>query len=205
MYTPKHNEEHDHARIVAFMTAYNFATLVSAKAAGIKATHLPFVVESDGETVKLFSHFAKTNDHWKDLDAETDVLVIFQEPHAYVSPTHYEKHPAVPTWNYVAVHATGRPTLFHDAADKLRLLEKSVTQFEPSHLDYFKSLPADFLKTKLAGIVAFEIQISKLESRFKLSQDRTEAEKQAIIKTFAANPDKTVSKIGEMMKDNLSR
>src|SRR3954462_14835307 len=101
MYTPRHNLEEDTAKLYAFMKAHSFATLVTVKDARPRATHLPFMVEMVDERLTLYAHMAKANGQWTDFSDDVELLVIFQEPHAYVSPSHYESAHNVPTWNYV--------------------------------------------------------------------------------------------------------
>ncbi|HRI58716.1 MAG TPA: FMN-binding negative transcriptional regulator, partial [Saprospiraceae bacterium] len=114
MYTPSHFSFSEQGDIVDFMRRFNFATIMSQVEGLPFATHLPFVVEESSEgNLRLLAHFAKANPQWKSLEEQT-ALVIFSEPHAYISPSLYEKEQNVPTWNYVAVHAYGQATLITD-------------------------------------------------------------------------------------------
>jgi len=106
MYIPNAFREDDQATLVAFMRAHSFATLVSVVDGTPFATHLPLVISEESGQILLVGHLAKANPHWRALTA-SDSLVIFQGPHAYISPSLYEKRESVPTWNYIAVHAYG--------------------------------------------------------------------------------------------------
>jgi transcriptional regulator len=203
MYTPKHNREDDGAKLYSFMKEYSFATLVTSNDGVPKATHLPFLVETNTDAPRLWAHMAKANDQWRDFSDTRELLVIFQEPHAYVSPQHYEKHLSVPTWNYVAVHAYGHARIMDAPEEKLELLVRMIRHLDEAYLKQWDGLPEQFKKEKLSGIVAFEIDVTRLQGRFKLSQDRTVAEQQNIVKEFRASNDCVISKVGEMMQENL--
>jgi transcriptional regulator len=205
MYTQKHNREDDRAKLYSFMKEYSFATLVTSHDGVPKATHLPFLVETNTDALRLRAHMAKANDQWRDFSDTKELLVIFQEPHAYVSPKHYEQHLSVPTWNYVAVHAYGHARIMDAPEDKLRLLERMIRHLDEGYLTQWDGLPEQFKKEKMSGIVAFEIDVTRLQGRFKLSQDRTATEQQTIADEFCASSDSAISKIGEMMRENLKR
>lgn len=201
MYTPFHNRENDRAKIIAFMQEYPFATLVTTREGKITATHLPVLTDQRDGELCVRAHLARANTQWKDF-GETEALVIFQEPHAFISTRHYERSLSVPTWNYVAVHAYGVPRILESLADRLNMVERTVLQFE-GNLDQWNALPADFKHVKAAGIVAFELPVTRLEARFKLSQDRSQLEKENIIQTLSARPE-TERAIANMMAERLS-
>ena len=207
MYTPLHNRETDRAEIVAFMRAYPFATFITTRDAKISATHLPVLIEERDEIIFLTAHLAKANTQWMDFSDETqtpnDALVIFQEPHAFISTRHYERPLSVPTWNYVAVHAYGAPRILPELENRLKIVARSVLQFE-GNLEQWDSLPDDFRVAKANGIVAFEIKVSRLEARFKLSQDRTALEQTRIIESLEPSQETVERNIGEMMRARLN-
>jgi len=113
MYIPKHFAFDDVPQAVAFMQKYSFATLITAIGNHPEATHIPFITEQRGNDIVLTSHFAKANPQAISID-QTEALVIFTEPHAYISPSHYEKLQNVPTWNYIAIHAYGKAIIIND-------------------------------------------------------------------------------------------
>ncbi|HEX8852471.1 MAG TPA: FMN-binding negative transcriptional regulator [Pyrinomonadaceae bacterium] len=209
MYTPRHNREEDPARLRDFMREFSFAAIVTTRADGegsvdaphLHATHLPFLIDEDGGSVKLSAHMAKANPQWRDFDGARQALVIFQEPHAYISPRHYDERLSVPTWNYVAVHAYGAPVRLESNEEKLRLLRRMIGELDAVYLADWERLPETYVKQKLGGIVAFQIEVTRLEARFKLSQDRSPAERERIISELSASSDGTRTRLGRMMKE----
>jgi transcriptional regulator len=181
LYIPPHNRQEDPAKIAAFLRAHSFATLVTVGPDGApRATHLPFLVEGEpGDGLRLVGHLAKANRQADDLASagSTAALVIFQGPHAYVSPVHYEKPESVPTWNYVAVHAYGAVTILESDVAKRRVVDAMVRHYDPGYAARHEALPDEFLNAKLKGIVAFEMVVERVEARYKLSQDRTANER----------------------------
>ena len=203
MYTPKHNRAEDREQVLAFMRAYSFATLVTAHAGFPRATHLPFLVEADGERVRLLAHMARANEQWRDFAPAEQVLVIFQEPHAYISPRLYEQPLSVPTWNYVAVHAYGSVRVCDSPADRLAIVRRLIQHTDAGYLPQFDALPPDFVESKLKGIVAFEIDVDELQARFKLSQDRSENERRTIVSALSADSGAVRATIGALMAERL--
>jgi transcriptional regulator len=190
MYVPANHRMEDPAARLAFMRSHSFATLVSAGPGGaLQATHLPFVVEEQGGALRLLGHQARANPQWRELAAAGEVLVIFQGPHAYISPSLYQRQPSVPTWNYAAVHAYGSLRLLDGRDDKLHILRALVQHSDPAWLAEMEHLPQDYLALKLDGIVAFEIALSRVEARWKLSQERLPAERRSIVATLQASGD----------------
>lgn len=189
------------AEAVAFMQQYSFATIVTAGNNMPVATHLPFVIVQKDGSIVLRSHFARANEQWMQIEAHP-VLVIFSEPHAYISPSHYEKELNVPTWNYVAVHAYGRGTLIHDTAEAYALLEATIRTFEPAYQQQWDHLPPDFKQKMIKGIAAFDIEVTDLQGKKKLSQNKTPPEQQRIIDTLSNSPHTVEQAIADYMKQN---
>src|SRR4051812_44591906 len=184
MYIPKHYLMAHEAEAVSFMKRYSFATIITAKDNHPTATHLPFIVTTRADTIILTSHFAKANKHWNDIE-QNEVLVIFSEPHAYISPKHYEKELNVPTWNYISIHAYGKGKLIVDLEQTFKVLEATIENYETEYKQQWNKLPEDY-KVKMAkGIVAFEIEVIELQGKKKLSQNKTGAGQQRIIETFS--------------------
>ena len=190
MYTPKFNHVSDRAILIEAMQAYSFAILVgplgSTENPGPHhATHLPLVVKDEGPHGVLEGHFAKANPHWQSL-ANRETLVVFPGPHSYVSPSLYAEELSVPTWNYVAIHAYGTLSLIEDDAGKDALLTSLIQANDPAYLEQWRSLPDGFRRTMLAGIVGFRIPITRIEGKFKISQNRPEADRRAVQAAQAA-------------------
>src|SRR3981189_1385300 len=142
------------------------------------ATHLPFLLDAGrGPYGTLMAHMARANLQWKTFNGEQEALVIFQGPHAYISPSWYEVELSVPTWNYAAVHAYGILEIIEDNAVLYDLL-KALIQTHEARFErpWDFQLPDDYLQKMMRGIVGFEIQITRLEGKFKMSQNRTAGE-----------------------------
>lgn len=125
------------------MQRFSYATFITAKNSLPIATHLPFLVTTVDEQIFLTSYFAKANHHWQDIE-NNDVLVIFSEPHAYISPANYEKELNVPTWNYISVHAYGKGRLIKETDRVFELLEKTIDNCERSYKLQWEKLPDDY-------------------------------------------------------------
>ncbi len=180
MYTPKFNQVTDRHVLIEAMRAYSFAILFgpnnSQPESGLRATHLPLIVKDEGEHGLLLGHFARANPHWEKLSGQ-ETLVVFPGPHTYVSPTFYTEPLSVPTWNYIAVHAYGTLQLLEDPAVKNALVEELIQVHEPGYLEKWRNMPEGFRRTMLAGIMGFRIPVSRLEGKFKISQNRAPAER----------------------------
>lgn len=182
MYIPKLNQETDLNTLQNFMMAHNFAVLVNHHNNQLDATHLPLLLDrARGEYGTLIGHLARANKQWKSFD-DTEVMIIFNGPHAYISPSWYEHQPSVPTWNYATVHAYGVPHLIKESGAVDRALHQLVKNHEQHRNPEWKmDLPDDFMDTMRKAIVAFEIEITRLEGKFKLSQNKSETDKQTVI------------------------
>jgi transcriptional regulator len=173
-YVPSAFRVEDRRALLDFVADHAFGTVVCAGSDGLDVSHVPFLVEEapDGR-ITLLTHFARANPHVHSLASAGDVLAIFQGPHAYVSPTWYENHPAVPTWNYAVVHAHGRARPL-DEAGLRSLLARLSAKYEagrprPWRMD---ELAEDYVAKMLNAIAGFAIDVEKLEGKFKLSQNR---------------------------------
>ena len=180
MYLPKHFENPDAALALEVMREHSFALLVSSDDAGAPfATHLPVMVSQScsgaAAQVVIEGHVAKLNPHWRYMRARPEVMVVFQGPHAYLSPRVYPDLTRVPTWNYLAVHAYGKVAFLEGEAKKDALLKGLIALHEPEYAAQWRALDAAFQSKMLASIMAFEITVDRLEAKFKLNQHRKEA------------------------------
>lgn len=200
MYIPNHFLQTDRKAIVEFMQKYSFATVISMNGNKPIATHLPVLTFEENNELVLMSHFAKANPH-AGIIVNNPVMAIFSEPHAYISPKFYEKEQAVPTWNYIAIHAYGNATLIDDDQGKLDLLEKTVITYEEAYLNQWKGLSVDFKLKMLKGITAFKVEVTELEAKNKLSQNKTYTERQNIINSLSNSADTNEKGIAAYMKD----
>lgn len=203
MYVPKHFEVTDTAWCHALIRAQSFALMITADDTGAPfATHLPILVdERRGPLGTLRGHVARANPHWRHLAAGRPTLVVFSGAHAYVSPSWYATHPAVPTWNYVAVHASGTGALVEDAEQVRALLADLVHVYESPGPEAwsFEALPADYVAGMQRGIVAFEIPIARLEGKAKLSQNRDAVDRGRTREALAASDDPVARAVAALM------
>ncbi len=177
---------------------YDFATLVTVDENGPYASHLPFLYRPDkGPLGTLSAHLAKANPQWKSFPAPGEVLVIFQGPHAYISPSWYSEHPSVPTWNYVVVHARGIARPITDEAKVRSLLEDLVAKHDET---WKMELPDDYLRGMMKQIVAFDIEVTRLEGKFKLSQNRSQEDQERVQRELARSDDPLSRELATMMR-----
>lgn len=200
MYVPKHNQQEDRAALLAYMRAYSFAALATAGAGGLTATHLPFVIEEEGGRITLLAHLAKANPQWRDFAAGADALVIFMQPHAYISPRLYDSRQNVPTWNYVAVHAYGRPQLIEERSAKLELQRKLIRRHDAGYLAQMAELPESYIDARLGAIVSFSIAVTRIDARYKLSQDKNPAERERIARELEASGEGVAAETARLMR-----
>ena len=192
MYTPPFNREENSAVLHGMMQAHSFATLVTSDGSAPVATHLPVVLHPAlGEQGVLVAHLARANGQWRHFQAGQEVLVIFQDAHAYVSPSYYTPGFSVPTWNYSAVHAYGIPQIVEEPAAVMAMLDELVGVYEQSRPAPYAPDWSDERAVQLTGgIVAFTIEITRLEGKRKLSQNRSVADRQGVIDALQdGNPD----------------
>lgn len=186
------------------MRQYSFGTLVTVYDGAPQVTHLPFLLEPDeGTGGTLYGHFARANPHWKTLGGDSRGLVIFQGPHSYVSPSWYEAQSNVPTWNYAVVHAAGNVELLDDRDSVLGIVSKLTDIHESGRTEPWRlKSAADHLDKLLAAIVGFRIRIQTLEGKFKLSQNKTEADRAGAIDALSTSPDAGVAGVARLMREN---
>ena len=199
MYIPKLNLMTDPQEAISFMQRYSFATLVTVNNGVPSATHIPFVVEQREDKIVLVSHLATANPQADEL-LNGKLLVIFAEPHAYISTKHYEHEKNVPTWNYIAIHAYGIATLIESAEQKAALLEQTINFYEAEYMQQWESLPQDYKLNMMKGIVGFEIEVTELQAKKKISQNRSEIERKNIIEELGKSSDSAARDIAGFMR-----
>ncbi|MEN9936361.1 MAG: hypothetical protein RLZZ387_2940 [Chloroflexota bacterium] len=205
MYIPRAFRNENVDELVAFMQAHSFITLVSILDSAPFASHVPVVVRRDGDAVTIHGHLARTNPHWHAF-AAGESLAIFTGPHAYISPAHYEQHESVPTWNYIAVHAAGPVRALH-AADEPEALEDEVRAviraYEGAYEQQWDSLSERYRAGMLQGIVGFILTVTRLEGKYKLSQNRSVVDQHAVASALAHSDDPATRATGEAMGQGL--
>jgi len=198
MYIPGFNTFPDKQEVLSFMRKYSFGTIITSVDNLPIATHLPFLIEEKDDQIIISSHFAKANPQAFDVNGNTN-LIIFTEPHAYISPKNYEKEANVPTWNYIAVHAYGKARLLQNKEGHFNLLERTIKNYEAEYFDQWQKLPHEFKSKMIKGIVGFEIVVTDLQAKSKLSQNRSEVEKENIIHSLSENPSESEREIAKYM------
>lgn len=199
MYIPNHFQFKDNTEMVAFMKQYSFATIITVRDNIPIATQLPFFIDDSSDKLVLSSHFAKANEQAKCIE-ETTSLVIFTEPHAYISPVHYDKRESVPTWDYIAVHAYGKAKIAEDETTKLKALEQMIKFYEKDYLQQWNSLPDKYKTGMMRGIVAFELEVTDLQGQKKLSQNKTEVEIHRIAEHLQKSENTTEKDLAKYIK-----
>lgn len=183
MYVPAHFAQDDPALLHEVMQRYSFATLISIVDGAPFVSHIPVLAREIDGVLHIEGHVARANPHWRAIEADPQVLVIFHGPHTYFSPSLYEGKNFVPTWNYVAVHASGSATIDHSDDTKLTMLKELIASHEAGYQTQFDQLDTAFRDGNLKAIVSFDIIVTKLEGKFKLGQHRlavTRPEAQAL-------------------------
>lgn len=208
MYIPAHFKETDLEALHTVIRDYSFATLISVLDGELFATHLPVLLEADrGEYGTLVAHMARANPHWHAFTADAaESLVIFQGPHAYISPSWYVAEQAVPTWNYTVVHAYGRPLVMDDPARVRALLDDTVATFEAGQArPWSTAQPGEaYIANMARGIVAFEMPIGRLEGKRKLGQNRSVEDARGAAGALQASGDPVSQAVASLMLDAAS-
>lgn len=197
MYVPDHFRVDDREALHGVIRDNSFGLLMSQVEGKPFATHLPFLLDGD----VLVAHMARANPHWRGFADGGEVLCVFQGPHAYVSPSWYTVENTVPTWNYAAVHVYGRPEIVDDAAAAYADQERLVALYESGFDAPWRLADRDreFIDGMLRAIVNFRIPIDRIEGKFKLSQNRPEADRENVIAALGASDDPAAVACGALM------
>ena len=189
--------------LVAHIERHDFGLLVSHGAAGLVASHIPFLVERHDEELHLLGHLARPNPQVEDLSVSREVLAIFSGPHAYISPSWYADGPSVPTWNYVDVHAYGRLQLVEDDDCLGRLLRRLSDRHEAGNPAPWRmrDLPEAYLAGMLKGIIGLDITVTRLEGKFKLSQNRPAVDRPRVIAALERCSDDDALGVAALMRE----
>ena len=208
MYTPRHFELHDPDAIRRILDGYGFALLVTSEDGVPEATHLPLIYDpAPAPHGRLLGHFARANGQGQRLEAAArenrEVLAVFQGPHSYVSPNDYGPGPAtVPTWNYLAVHVYGMPKPMTKVEDVSGLLHRLTARHEASRAMAWspQELDPELMARMPRGVFAFEIAITRIQAKAKLSQNRTPAQAAHAAARLEAMEDPMTQETGRQMR-----
>jgi len=199
MYIPKLYREEDRAKILEFIRKNDFAVLVTYDGEKPVASHLLMEVVEDGEKIFVNGHMSKANSHWKTFEKDPEVLVIFHGTHTYISPTWYN-HVNVPTWNYQSIHVYGKPHIITEHDETYSLLKRLVDRYETNGHYKMETLPQDFVEKEIKGIVAFQVEVTRIEANYKLSQNRKDEDHANIITQLEERTDDLSHVVAEAMR-----
>ena len=203
VYLPPAFTETRPAVLVAHIERHDFGLLLSHGIAGLVASHIPFLIERRDEELHLLGHLARPNPQVEDLGRGGEVLAIFSGPHAYISPRWYAGGPSVPTWNYVDVHAYGTVRLIEDG-DWLRGLLRRLSERHEAGSPApwrIEDLPETYLGGMAKGIIGLDIAVSRLEGKYKLSQNRPAADRPRVIAALERGGDENSVAVAQLMRE----
>jgi transcriptional regulator len=212
VYIPSHFEEHDTGVLHALVRAHPLGAWVVQAEGRLEVNHIPFLVdETRGEHGTLVGHVARSNPVWRALPTPAESVVIFQGPQAYISPSWYPSKAAhgkvVPTWNYAVVHAHGAPRAIEDRDWLLSLVTKLTDTHEAERAAPWQvtDAPADYVETMLKAIVGIEIPLTKLEGKWKTSQNRLAGDKLGTIAGLHARGDEAAAEMAALVERHSGR
>jgi len=213
MYLPDHFRVDDVGQMHALMRARPFAALVSTGGSlGLYGTHLPTVLKNEGAFGVIECHLSRANPHWKDLAEGGEAMMIFSGVDGYITPNWYatkqQTGKSVPTWNYAIVHAYGRPMVMSKAADKewtLRHVTELTNQQERAEAHPWKvsDAPESYIDVMLRGIVGFRFEITRLEGKWKMSQNRETQDRAGVVDGLKARASGNDLEIAEAVASKI--
>jgi transcriptional regulator len=184
MYIPRWFKEDRLSVLHEAIERISFGTLVTNSIRGLLASHIPMLIDGTrGEYGTLLGHIARGNSQWRDSSPETEALAMFVGTDAYISPTWYattkQTGKVVPTWDYIAVHAHGRARFYDDSTKLLELVTRLTKKQEASFEEPWEvsKAPADYIASELKTIVGFEMPITRIEGKWKMSQNRSKEDR----------------------------
>jgi len=206
MYVPAAFRETDPGKLFDLIEQYSFGLLVSQADDRPFATHLPMLLErSAGSQGRLIGHVARANPHWQTA-AGQKVLAIFSGPHAYISPSWYESDNVVPTWNYVAVHVYGTFRAIEETGELLQIVGKYVDYYEAPLPRPWKFDPGSEFSQKLAqSIVGFNIEIERIEGKWKLNQNHPRERREKVVNALRAGGSGMDAAIADLIEEQLAK
>jgi transcriptional regulator len=210
MYQPDHFRVDELPQMHALMRARPFAALVSAGAAGLYGTHLPTVLKDEGTFGTIECHLARGNPHWKDLAAGGEAMMIFQGPEAYITPNWYpskaQTQKVVPTWNYAVVHAYGVPAVMQDRDWLRRHVGELTAQQEKREARPWAvtDAPESYIDVMLRGIVGFRFAITRLEGKWKMSQNREMKDRAGVVQGLEERAEGDDREVAELVQHHVT-
>jgi transcriptional regulator len=206
MYIPSAFAITDPTQIAEVISAHSFGMMISKDGDSLFASHLPFLYKPEsGQHGRLISHMAKANRHWKLFNEQDETLVIFNGPHSYISPNWYATQVAVPTWNYVTVHAYGKAQILASDVELTAVLAETVHKHESGLPEPWTTahLPAEMEAKLHLALVGFEIEITRIEGKFKLGQNRSREDREKMLSVLQAAGDSESAALARYMEREL--
>ena len=205
MYVPKHYAVTDRSKMLDFIHKNGFGILFSHTGAEPMASHLPFILdENGGQEGLILGHMARANPQWRFADGQ-EVLVVFHGPHSYVSPTWYQHEDTVPTWNYVAVHVSGVFKAVEDRAGIEDIVGRITDYYEASQPQPWQAdFSTEYAAQMVKRIVAFEIEITSLQGKWKLNQNHPVSRRRLVAEQLAAHDGDNDRQIAELIQEDLA-
>ena len=207
MYIPGYFRIKEEEKILSFVKANNFGIISTYdhESDQIFSTHLPFIIEKN-DSIHLYAHFAKANNHWSVIEKHPKVQVIFSGPHAYISPTFYKSPFQVPTWNYSAVHMNGTALIKKtedSTKDSKMIMNKLVSYHENDKYKTFWSFEDNFehIKKMMNAIIIIDIVVTSVDAVFKLSQNKNIEDQKGVINNLELNQEN--ENLVNLMKQEL--
>jgi transcriptional regulator len=205
MYVPASFAVSDEKTLDSFIERYEFATLTSSSSTGLVASHIPIMLRRSAGKAVLVGHVARANDQWRQFDGNAEALAIFHGPHVYVSPTWYATTPAVPTWNYAAVHVYGKPRAREEGDFTAAALRDLVARHEVCRAKPWRTedLARDSFEKLAKAIVAFEMPIDRIEGKFKLGQNRSQDDRVGMLEGLDAEKSPDADALAAFIRETL--
>ena len=195
MYIPGYTKHEDEADLLKLMQEHPFATLVTAPSGRPFATHLPLITEKQGDTFVLLSHMARANPQWQHF-SEGETLAIFHGPHALINSGLYGSSPNVPTWNYTVVHAYGQASIITGERER-----ETAYKLVAEHTPDMEPIPPDFERRLMAAVVTFELRVTRLEGKYKLSQNKDARDRAKVIEGLSQSKREEERATAELMRE----
>jgi len=204
MYIPAAFRQSDREKLFAFIEQNSFGLLVSQVEEEPFGSHLPFLLDrSSGPQGSLIGHLALANPQWRQAKGQT-VMAVFSGPHAYISPTWYEAENVVPTWNYAAVHVYGTLHVVQDEAALVKILQDFVAFYEASlPRPWTFDASSDFAQKMMKAVAGFRIEISRIEGKWKLNQNRPQEQREKVVGVLQTFTDDNSRGVADLMKKDL--
>jgi len=205
MYVPASFAVSDEKTLESFIERYDFATLTSSSSTGLVASHIPIMLRRSAGKLVLIGHVARANNQWRQFDGNVEALAVFHGPHAYVSPAWYATSPAVPTWNYAAVHVYGKPRAREEGDFTAAALRDLVARYEGTRANPWRmeALAGDFFEKLAKAIVAFEMPIDRIDGKFKLGQNRSQDDRVGMLKGLDAEKSPDAEALAAFIRETL--